>query len=191
MKIEQSVYETGGWRITIDKATGVVTVVEKATGKVVSENLTAESMAATFPVKSQSRLYLGSILGMAAMGLIVFFLIAYSRPEDDITIIGSVVFGFVTLSTIGLFQFIKQLEVRDEAREAKYQAAQASSQAVITHDSVNSRMDAMNKRIDQALAEAIEAAFLKGKKVGSEEADARTDKLAVDKISAEKSALPK
>lgn len=174
-----SIYETGRFKIAVDKELNRVTVTDKNTGLILSDTIEPILPAKPSQAKAdgQATAYLVAIVSMVVIGLASFLGISYLRPTDDVTVIGSVVFGFVTLSTIGLFQFIKSLEAKEEAREARIEAIRASTQSVVTHDTVNSRITAMNLRIDEALQKAVDLAFERGKSAERESADQRADKL--------------
>lgn len=170
----QSVFETGEYRIKVDKDTGLVTVTVKATGKIVPQ----VSEAPTRTKLTNSWL----MVIMTGLGVLSFVVVSYGRPAEELLGIGGQVFGFVAGATLLLMNLFKAEDLKASIVEAKLQASQAATQTVVTHEAVNHRMDAMNERIDEALSKAIEAAFLKGKKAGSDEANLRTDDLAAKQV---------
>lgn len=182
--VDISVIDTGKFRITFDKQTGVVTVVDKETGKMVTpDHLLDQTKESVFAATSAMP-YILAVIGMAVLGVAVFVIIISILPAVDLTLLGGIVFGFITLATTNILNLIKAQEIKAEAREAKIEArnakiqsAESKAQAIVTHEAVNSRMDAQNKRIDEALSKAVDAALAKGKEIGRAESEQRTDDL--------------
>jgi hypothetical protein len=94
--------------------------------------------------------YIIAVIVMALFGVAGVTVIGALRPEDDIVIIGAMVFGFITPTTLSLLSFMKSQE---------------------THLSVNSRLD-------QFMENARVAAHGVGLEEGRAEANRRTDELA-------------
>lgn len=97
--------------------------------------------------------YLVAVVLMVLIAISGVVLIVIFRPDADILIVFSGVFGFLTPTTLSLLAFMKSQE---------------------THLSVNSRLDEFIQNAEAAAEE-------RGKRMGRETANARTDMLAKNK----------
>jgi len=167
--ITEEVWNSGDFKITLNQATGVIIMTNKRTG----ESINVGKSVINKDVTKKSTLtpglpYLIAIVIMIMLGVLGVILIAALRPEDDIVVVGGLVFGFVTPATVSILTFIK-------AEEAKFESEAAKAQAQETHALVNSRME-------QAIKDAARAAYGDGVKDGRESANQRTDDLHTKKI---------
>lgn len=89
--------------------------------------------------------YVVVIAIMAIVGLLVSLIIVWLRPHEDNTVLITLVVGFVTTTTAGIFVFLKSQE---------------------THLMFNSRMSEMMENVK-------EVARLKGEKTGRDEAESK------------------
>jgi len=94
--------------------------------------------------------YLIAVVIMILLGVAGVAVISALRPWDDVLVVGAMVFGFITPTTLSLLSFMKAQE---------------------THLSVNSRLE-------EFMRNAAEAAHGVGVEEGRVKANARTDALA-------------
>lgn len=98
--------------------------------------------------------YLVAIVGMVALAIVAFVAIAIARPQQDLVVLGGIVFTATAPTTLALLGFMKAQE---------------------THLSVNSRLDAF---IQNATLAARVQGLADGRAQGHVDANLRTDALA-------------
>lgn len=109
------------------------------------------------PAKDKSTPYLAAVLVMLVVGIMGVVTIVSIRPDFDILVVAGVIFAFLTPTTTSILALLKTQETNEQAIE--------------THLSVNSRLDAFIKQ-----AELVARAA--GVVEGEEKANLRTDSLA-------------
>lgn len=145
--------------------------------------------AQVIPTVPKSPPYLIVILLMVVFGFGALILLAAIRPDLDIVVIAGVILPTVTVITASVFNSMQRSQTIQEAHEANINSQLALVQSKETHDIVNSKFDEYKETLESRLIEQVKfaaaEAYSQGLRVGSETADARTDKLAEEKKAAD------